>query len=64
MLLNKNIVRLLTLISLKILPMRKTLTTLRSVGDIGKSIIISSIRMPKIEAKTSKKSKTFQGTVK
>lgn len=54
----------LTLISLKILPMRKTRTTRRSVGEMGRSIMMSSMRMPNIDASTNRKSKTFQGTVK
>lgn len=56
--------KILTLISLNILPIRKTRTTLKRVGDIGKSIIMSSITMPKIEANTRRKSNTFHGTVK
>lgn len=54
----------LTLISLKILPMRKTRTTRRSVGEMGRSIMMSSMRMPNIDASTNRKSNTFQGTVK
>lgn len=54
----------LTLINRNILPILKTRTTLRSVGDTGKSIITSSMSIPITDAKTSKKSKTFQGTVK
>lgn len=55
---------LAALINRSILPIRKTRTTRSNVGDIGKSIITSSMRIPKIEAKTSKKSNTFHGTVK
>lgn len=59
-----NISYRLTLINRNILPILKTRTTLKSVGDTGKSIITSSISIPRTDAKTSKKSKTFQGTVK
>lgn len=51
-------------INLNIRPILKTLTTLNNVGEIGKSIMISSIRMPNIDARTNRKSKTFHGTVK
>lgn len=54
----------LAFMSLKMRPILNTLTTRRRVGDTGKSIIMSSMRMPRIEASTSKKSNTFQGTVK
>lgn len=56
--------RKLTLINLNIRPILNTRTTLKSVGDTGKSIIISSISIPRTDAKTSKKSNTFHGTVK
>lgn len=51
-------------INLNIRPILKTLTTLKRVGDMGRSIMMSSIRMPNMEARTSRKSKTFHGTVK
>ncbi|KYM75414.1 hypothetical protein ALC53_14110 [Atta colombica] len=41
------------LMSLKILPILNTLTTRKSVGDTGKSIIISSIRIPRMDANTT-----------
>ena len=44
--------------------MRKTLITLSSVGETGKSSIRSSIRIPTIEAITSTKSNRFQAAVK
>lgn len=50
--------------SRKILPILNTRTTRSNVGEMGRSIIMSSISMPKMEARTSRKSKTFQGTVK
>lgn len=53
-----------TLIKRNILPIRKTRTTRKSVGDIGKSIITSSMSIPNIDANTNTKSKTFHGTVK
>lgn len=55
---------LLTLMSRKILPILKTLTTLNNVGETGKSIMMSSISIPRMEANTNKKSNTFHGTVK
>ena len=61
---NNKFLQLFTLIKRKILPIRKTRTTRNNVGDIGKSIIISSISIPKMDASTSRKSKTFHGTVK
>ena len=56
--------RSLTLIKRRMRPILNTLTTRSSVGDTGKSIMMSSIRMPRMEASTSKKSNTFHGTVK
>ena len=54
----------LTLINRRIRPIRNTRTTRKSVGETGKSIIISSMRMPKMDASTSRKSNKFHGTVK
>ena len=55
---------IITLIKRKIRPILKTLTTLNSVGDTGKSSIISSITIPTIDAMTKTKSKTFHPAVK
>ena len=54
----------LTLISRNILPILKTLTTLRSVGDTGKSSMRSSMTIPTIDAMTRTKSNRFQAVVK
>ena len=54
----------MTLMRRRILPILKTLTTLSSVGETGKSVMRSSIRMPTIEAITRTKSKRFQAAVK
>jgi hypothetical protein len=51
-------------INRNILPILNTRTTRKSVGDMGKSIMISSIKMPKIDARTRRKSNRFHGTVK
>ena len=53
-----------TLMSLSIRPILKTLTTLRRVGETGKSVIMSSMTMPTMEAITSTKSNTFHPAVK
>jgi hypothetical protein len=53
-----------TLMSLRILPILKTLTTRRRVGETGKSVIKSSIKIPTMEAMTRTKSKRFHGAVK
>ena len=54
----------LTLISRNILPILKTLTTLRSVGDTGKSSMRSSMTMPTMDAMTRTKSNRFHAVVK
>ena len=53
-----------TLMSLSIRPILKTLTTLRRVGETGKSVIMSSMTMPTMEAITRTKSNTFHPAVK
>lgn len=54
----------ITRMSLNILPILKTLTTLRRVGDTGKSSMRSSITIPTMEAITRTKSNRFQAVVK
>lgn len=54
----------ITRMSLRILPILKTLTTLRRVGDTGKSSMRSSITIPTMEAITRTKSNRFQAVVK
>ena len=58
------LIPLAALISLNIRPILKTLTTLKRVGETGKSCIMSSMTMPTILAITRTKSNTFHPAVK
>ena len=55
---------LAALINRRILPIRNTLTTLSKVGETGKSVMRSSMRMPTMEAITNTKSNRFHAAVK
>ena len=52
------------LISRRILPILNTLTTRSRVGETGKSVMRSSMRIPTMEAITRTKSKRFHAAVK